>query len=122
MAGVQKTFALVVGLVLLIIGLWGLFIGTGNLWGAFGVNVLQSILHIIAGVFGVYVGTKGDGSGFNVSIGWIGVILGILGFIPAIGHSSGDLLNSLLNINPAITWLHLVVGVVALIVYYGAKK
>lgn len=122
MAGVQKTFALVVGLVLLIIGLWGLFIGTGNLWGAFGVNVLQSILHIIAGVFGVYVGTKGEGPGFNASIGWIGVVLGVLGFIPAIGHSSGDLLNSLLNINPAITWLHLVVGVVALVVYYGAKK
>ncbi|MBI2632531.1 DUF4383 domain-containing protein [Candidatus Pacearchaeota archaeon] len=118
MSNVQKTFALVLGIVLLIIGIWGLF--TNSVLG-FGVNVLQSVLHIIAGVFGLYVGTKGNGPGYNGTIGWIGVILGILGFIPSVGHASGDLLNTLLNINPATTWLHLVVGVISLIIYYSVK-
>lgn len=115
MAGVQKNFALIVGIVLAIIGIWGLF-ATSIL--GIGVNVAQSILHLIAAAFGIYVGTKGEGPGYNQTIGWIGVALGVLGFIPVVK----DQLLSLLNINMATTWLHLIVGVVALIVVYTAKK
>lgn len=118
MTSIQKTYALLLGIVLLIIGLWGLF--TESVLG-FGVNVLQSILHIIAGVFGLYVGTKGNGPEYTASIGWIGVVLGVLGFIPSIGHETNGLLNTLLNVNPATTWLHLVVGVISLIIYYSVK-
>ena len=118
MAGTQKTFALILGIVLLLIGVWGIFVGTADLWDVFGVNVLQSILHIIAGAFGVYVGTKGEGPGYNSVIGWIGVVLGVLGFIPGINN----VLTSLLNINASTTVLHLIVGVLALAVYYGARK
>ena len=116
MANVQKTFALIVGIVLGILGIWGLFVGTNNILG-FGVNYFQTILHLIAGGFGIYVGTKGEGKGFNLSIGWIGLILGILGFIPG----TDSLLASWFNINSAISWLHIVVGVVALIVAYTIK-
>lgn len=115
MAKIQKTFALIVGIVLAVIGIWGLF--TTSVLG-FGVNITQSILHIIAGAFGIYVGTKGQGPGFNATIGWIGVILGVLGFIPGVD----TILASLLNINMATTWLHLVVGIIALIVVYAIKE
>ena len=116
MANAQKTFALILGIVLLIIGIWGLF--SNNVLGIFGVNVTQSILHIIAGAFGLYVGMKGMGPGYNLTIGWIGVVLGVLGFIPV----TSDLLASLLNVNSATTWLHVVVGVVSLIVGYSIKE
>lgn len=115
MANAQKTVALIFGIVLLVIGVWGLF--TDSILG-FGVNILQSVLHIIAGIFGVYVGLKGEGPGYNATIGWIGIVLAVLGFIPG----AKDLLADLLNVNMATTWLHLVVGVILLAVYYGAEK
>ncbi len=115
MAKVQKTFALILGIVLLIIGTWGLF--QNDILG-FGVNPAQSVLHIIAGIFGIYVGTKGAGSGFNKSIGWIGLVLAILGFIPG----ADAMLMDYLNINMQTTILHLVIGIIALIVGYTVKE
>ena len=114
--GTQKTYALILGIVLGIVGVWGFF--TQSILGIFGVNATQSVLHIIAGIFGIYVGTKGMGYGFNSSIGWIGIILAVLGFIPG----TSGLLASWLNINTATTVLHLVIGIVALGVYYSADK
>ena len=117
--GAQKTFALILGLVLLLVGILGFFdnslVGDD---GLFGTNTFQDVLHLIAGAFGVYVGTKGIGPGFNMTIGWIGIILGVLGFIGPIA----DLFASLLNINTAITVLHLAIGIICLIVYYAADK
>lgn len=119
MASTQKTFALILGIVLLLVGIAG-FIDNSIVGdeGYFGTNMYQDILHLIAGLFGVYVGTKGMGSGYNATIGWIGVVLGILGFIPGVSGIFSDLL----NINTAITVLHLIIGVVALLVYYAAPK
>jgi hypothetical protein len=111
----QKTYALVLGIVLAVVGIWGFF--SSSILGIFGVNTTQSVLHIIAGLFGIYVGTKGEGPGYNATIGWIGIILAVLGFIPA----TATLLASLLNINTATTWLHLVIGIVSLLVYFAVE-
>lgn len=115
MANIQKTFATVLGVVLLLVGILGFFNNpiVGET-GYFGANGTQSVLHIIAGLFGVYVGRNGAGSGYNQSIGWIGVVLAVLGFIPA----TADLLASLLMVNTEITVLHAVIGVVSLLVFY----
>ena len=115
MANVQKTLALILGIILAILGIWGFFID--SILG-FGVNPAQSVLHLIGGAFGIYSGTKGMGKGFNISIGWIGIVLGILGFIPTID----GLLSDYLNINQAITWLHLILGVVFVIIGYTVKE
>jgi len=118
--GAQKTFALILGVVLLLVGVLGFFdnplVGEGGAF--FGTNLYQNILHVVAGLFGVYVGTKGMGPGYNMAIGWIGILLGILGFIGPIA----DLLADWLSINTAITVLHLAIGVVCLLVYYTASK
>ncbi|MEK6825735.1 MAG: DUF4383 domain-containing protein [Nanoarchaeota archaeon] len=119
MANVQKTFALILGIILLIIGVWGLF--QSNILG-FGVNPAQSILHIIAAIFGIYVGMKGEGPGFNKSIGWIGIVLGVLGFIPSVGHEAEGLLMQWFNINMQTSVLHLVIGVIALVIAYAVKE
>src|SRR3989338_9974779 len=112
MESIQKTYALILGIVLAIVGVWGLF--TNTVLGLFGVNIFQSVLHLIAAAFGIYAGTKGQGKTFNIILGWTGLALGILGFVSVIK----DLFLSLLNINVATTLLHLVVGVVSLAVAY----
>jgi hypothetical protein len=111
--GTQKTYALVLGIVALVIGIWGFF--TSSILNIFGVNALQSVVHVIAGIFGIYVGTKGEGPGFNGSLGWVSLVLAILGFV------ASGFMASFLGVNTATTWLHLVVGVVSLIVFYGAE-
>ena len=116
MNNTQKTFALILGIVLLLVGIWGFF--QPMILGIFGTNVYQSVLHVIAGLFGIYAGTKGMGHGYNATIGWIGLVLGILGFIPGVD----TLLMDLLDINTAITVLHLVIGIVCLAIYYGVSK
>ena len=118
--GTQKTFALILGIVLVIVGIAGFIPGGLGLVrdGYFGTNPFHDVLHIIAGACGIYAGTKGRGQGYNMIIGWIGVALAILGFIPGVK----DLLLQYLKINTAITVLHLVLGIIALLVYYSASK
>ena len=117
--GAQKSFALILGIVLLLVGILGFFDNpiVGNN-GYFGTNTYQDILHLIAGACGVYAGTKGKGSGYNMIIGWIGIALAVLGFIQGIK----ELFLSLLNINIQITVLHLVLGIITLLVAYGVRK
>ncbi len=116
---VQKTFALVLGLVLLLVGILGFINNSlvGN-EGYFGTNAYQDILHLIAGAFGVYVGTKGEGRGYNLTLGWVGIALGALGLIPGVD----TMLANWLNINFSITILHLVLGVLFLVVAYGTSR
>ena len=113
--GFQKTWALIVGIILAIIGIWGLF--TTSILGI-GVNMTQSIIHLLGAIFGIYVGLKGTGKTFNMVIGIIGLVLGILGFVPG----AKDLLVSLLNCNMASHILHLAVGIISLIIYFAVKE
>ena len=120
MASTQKTFATILGIVLLVVGLAG-FVG-GGLGivrdGIFGTNATQDVLHIIGGLLGIWFGTKGMGSGYNQTIGWIGIVLAVLGFIPGVNN----LLTTWLNINTEISILHAVIGIVALLVYYKGSE
>ena len=116
MGDVHKTYSLVLGIVLGIVGLWGFF--SSSILGLFGVNFLQSVLHLVAAGFGIYSGTKGEGHKYTMAIGWTAIALGVLGFIPGVS----DLLLSLLNINTATSILHLGIGVVSLGLIYGVKK
>src|SRR3989338_10028959 len=103
--GAHKTFSLILGIVLVVIGVWGLF--TQHILGIFGVNVPHSVLHLIAAACGIYAGTKGDGKSYIIIIGVIGILLAVLGFIPGIK----DLLIQFLNIDTGITVLHLIIGI-----------
>ena len=112
----QKTYALIIGIILTVIGIWGFF--TQSILGLFSVNAVHSILHLIGGLIGLYVGIKGEGPTYNIVIGWVGIVLGILGFVPVVK----ELLATLLMVNTGGNILHLAIGVVSLIVYYAASK
>lgn len=120
MANTQKTFATILGIVLLIVGLAGFISGGLGIVreGIFGTNALHDVLHIIAGVWGIWIGTKGMGYGYNKIIGWIAILLAVLGFIPGVS----GLLTTYLNVNTNITILHAVIGIVALLVYHKASR
>ena len=115
-ADVQKTYAMVIGAVLVLVGLIG-FVNAPIL-GIFGVNAAQNVLHLVGGALGLWLATKGSGKSFNMWLGIIAVVVAVLGFLPV----AKDLLTRIFNINMAITYLHAAIGVVSLGVAYGVKE
>ena len=115
-ADVQKTYAMVIGGVLVLLGLVG-FVNAPVL-GIFGVNAAQNVLHLVGGALGLWLATKGSGKAYNMWLGIIAAVVGVLGLLPV----AKDLLANVFNINAAITYLHLGVAVVSLGVAYGVKE
>lgn len=115
-AEVQKTYAMVLGVVLVLLGLVG-FVNNPVL-GLFGVNLYQNLLHLVGGAVVLWFGYKGAGKATNMWLGVVALVVGVLGLVPG----AKDLLASLFSINTAITYLHLAVGVVSLGVSYGVKE
>lgn len=110
---INDTFAMILGLVLLLVGILG-FVMASPLLGLFAVNTFQSVLHLIAGL-GLYFGYKNMGRGANQVIGVIALVVGLLWFVVP------SLLTQLLNINDSISYLHLAIGAVSLGIAYGVK-
>lgn len=117
---IQKANALVIGAILAVLGLWGFFVpnSSSSILNIFSINYVQSALHLIGGLFGLYVGLKEHGHGYNVTIGWILFISGIIGFIPIMK----DYMIAYFNTNLASSLLHLVLGAISLVVYYELRK
>ena len=115
-ADVQKTYAMVLGVVLVLLGLVG-FVNNPVL-GLFGVNTLQNVVHLLGGAAVLWFGYKGAGKATNMWLGIAGLVLGILWFIPGVG----GLLTQFFGIDANISYLHLAVGVVSLGVAYGVKE
>ena len=118
-ADVQKTYAMVIGVVLLLLGIVG-FVNHPIL-GIFGVNVAQDLLHLVSGALILWVSMKGSSKTTNMWVGLIALVVGVLWFIPGAG-GVGGLLDQIFGINAAISYLHVAVGVVSLGVSYGVKE
>lgn len=117
MTSIQKTVAMLVGIVFVLIGVLGFIpalVPGGALLGIFGVNALHSIVHLLFGVLGIAAAYTGWPRMYNRVIGIVYLALAVLGFIPAL-VINGNLLG-LVSINLADNFLHLVVGAVLVIV------
>lgn len=119
-ADIQKTYAMVLGAVLVLVGILGFVPGIGAplLLGIFGVNMAQNILHLVGGALGLWLGNKGSGKAYNMWTGIIAAVVAVLGFIPG----TSTLLANIFNINAAISVLHAAIAVVSLGVAYGVKE
>ena len=115
-ADVQKTYAMVIGEVVVLLGIVGFF--NSPILGYFGVNLYQNLLHLVGGALILWLASKGSSKPTNMWVGIIALVVGVLGLIP--GASS--LLASIFGINAAISYLHIAVGVVSLGVAYGVKE
>lgn len=119
-ADVQKTYAIVIGAVLVLVGILGFIPGIGAplLLNIFGVNAAQNVLHLAGGAVILWYGYKGSGKPTNMWLGIVSAVVGVLGFIPG----AKDLLETIFGINAAISVLHLAIAVVSLGVAYGVKE
>lgn len=96
-----KFYAQIVGIVLLIVGIVGLFSAT--LLGA-RTNVVHNLIHLVSGAIGAYIGFWGSGSrSFAQIFGAIYTLVGVIGFITP--SSLGVPVNGVYNL------IHLVIGV-----------
>ena len=79
-ADVQKTYAMVIGAVLLLVGLLGFFPNPlVSSTGLFGVNTYQNILHLVGGGLGLWLGSKGSSKAYNMWLGIIAAVVAVLG-------------------------------------------
>jgi len=115
-ADVQKTYAIVIGAVLVLVGIIGFV--NAPIFGIFGVNTPQNILHLVGGAVVLWFGYKGSGKPTNMWLGIVSAVVGVLGFIPG----ASTLLADIFGINTAISVLHVAIGVVSLGVAYGVKE
>ena len=115
-ADVQKTYAMIIGVVLVLLGLVG-FVNHPIL-GYFGVNTAQNILHLVGGALILWLSMKSAKS-VNMWSGVLALVVGILWYAEGL---DGGLLASIFSINAAISYLHIAVGIVSLGVAYGVKE
>ena len=120
-ADVQKTYAMVIGVVLVLLGVIGFvpnpLVGDPST-AIFGVNLNQNLLHLVGGALILWFSYKGASKSTNMIVGVVALVVGILWFVPGVS----GLLGQIFSINANISYLHIAVGVVSLGVYYGVKE
>ncbi len=113
-----RTYAGIVGIVLLLLGVVGLILPDAILFGFLNSDIIEDIIHLVTGALMAYVGfAQRDNALAKMVVGILGAIyllVGILGFFSATlfgivptGYTTAD------NI------VHLLLGVLGLIVAYA---
>ncbi len=108
----MNIFAIFVGALLLIEGVWGLT--SPVVYGIFTTNTTHAIIHILLGIVGIATGWMGRARGFCIFLGVLLLAVGALWFVPG----PRELIVSLLNVNRAVALLNIVLGAVSLIVAF----
>ncbi len=112
---VSSRFAIAIGAFLLIEGTWGLF--SPVVFGVLTTNTTHAVIHIILGVVGIWTGIKGGSRGFCMFLGILLIAVGVLRFIPGVG----ELIVTILNVNPTVAWVNIAIGIVSLLVALAAR-
>jgi Domain of unknown function (DUF4383) len=119
-----QTFALIIGVIYLLVGIVGLFVG-GKFTGGtdsdkliiFRVNYLHDIIHLVLGAGWIFASrAHAMAKSVNMVFGVVLLLVAVLGFI-----DPGNLMHTLLNSGGSSdpdNFLHLVTG--ALGVYFGS--
>ncbi|HLD12389.1 MAG TPA: DUF4383 domain-containing protein [Candidatus Nanoarchaeia archaeon] len=108
----QTTWAKILGFVLLIVGVLGFFM-TSPLLSIFEVDFLHNLIHVVTGLLGIWAAFGGWATMFNKWFGSIYLLLAILGFFGAV--------DSIMAINAADHWLHLIIGLVTVGIGFGTE-
>lgn len=79
-----RTYAKVVGVVIVLIGIGGLLLGEKSLLGVLNIDIAEDIVHLVSGGLMAFVGFRGSESAVRLVVGGLGVVyllVGLLGFI-----------------------------------------
>ena len=112
----SRRFAMLLGAFLIIEGIWGLF--SPVVFGVLSTNTLHAVIHIVLGVAGVLAGRGGFVRNYLLGVGGLLVVVGVLRFIPG----ASDLVVSLLNVNVAVAYFNIVVGLISLLIGFSAPR
>lgn len=110
--GLSSIFAIIIGIFLLIEGIWGEF--SDVVFGALATNRIHATIHILLGIIGIYTGLKGGSRGFLTFLGILLAAVGVLYFVPGVG----TLIVNILNVNTAVAYFNIAVGIVSLIIAF----
>jgi hypothetical protein len=113
---ITSLYAVFIGAFLIIEGIWGLF--SPVVFGVLTTNTTHAVIHIILGLVGIRTGLKGGSRGFCMFLGVLLLAVGILRFVPSIG----DLIVTVLNVNPAVAYVNIVIGIVSLLIAFASNR
>ncbi|MGI9061727.1 MAG: DUF4383 domain-containing protein [Ktedonobacteraceae bacterium] len=128
----NRTLALILGIVFVILGVVGFFTpqenstGVQALFGIFDVDTVQNVFHLITGLIGLAAAFTGQSINFNRVFGVVYTLIGLLGLIPALyfptyGTDSGRFLG-LTHLSIGDHILNIVLGVIALAIAFYADR
>ena len=110
-----RTYARVVGVTVVLIGVVGLVLGEKSLWGVLNIDIAEDAIHLLSGGLMAAVGFRGSDSAVRSVVGGLGVVyllVGVLGFfVPELfgllPHEYETVLDNL---------IHLALGVLGILV------
>jgi hypothetical protein len=116
-----KTFAMVLGIVLLLVGILGYVLNPtgGHLLGIFAVNGAHNAIHVLSGIAGIAAALMGWARLYCQAFGVIYLLVGVLGLVAT--DTSGMLLGLIHN-NMADNVLHLAIGGASTFAGFAADK
>jgi hypothetical protein len=116
-----RTYAQVVGIVLLVLGVLGLILGEGQLAGQINIDLIEDLIHIVTGALLVYAayGRVGAGQARSLTIG-VGIFYLLLALLGFADPSLFGLLPT--GYTVADNLVHLLVGGVLVAIGYSARS
>lgn len=110
-----RQYAQVVGIVLLIIGMAGVFLGEQPLLGVVNIDIAEDIVHLLTGAFLVYLGFfQRDAGTTRRLVGGLGFVYGLVGVLGFVTPQLFGLLPHGYSVVDNL--IHLAVGVVSIAV------
>jgi hypothetical protein len=112
----MRMFSRILGLFLLVEGVWGLF--SPVVFGVLTTNVPHAAIHIGLGITGIAIAHRAGARGYLLGVGALLTVVGVLFFVPRVSA----LVVGLLNVNFAVACLNIVIGLVCIAVASAGQR
>ena len=108
-----NAFAVIVGIFLLIEGIWGL--SSNVIFGVLTTNRFHAVVHILLGVASIVLGLGKRAKGYLLFLGILLLVVGILHFVPG----ASDAVHTIFNVNTTVAIFNIVIGILSITAAYA---